>query len=208
MSVYFTSDLHLGHLKVVETRGHATSEQHTDAILDQLLPLPPGSQLWILGDLSVGGRAAEYYALEILRMVAEQGIELHLIAGNHDSVHPMHRDAHRHQRRFLDVFTSVQAFARRRIAGQQVLLSHFPYNGDHTETERHGQYRLRNEKGWLLHGHTHSQDRGPEWCRIVRFGGGTKAAFPAHRQIHVGWDAWSRPVHIEEIAHIIRGDEA
>ncbi len=207
MNVYFTSDLHLGHVKVAQARGHATSERHTDAILDQLLVLPRGSQLWILGDLSAGGRADEDYALDVLRSVASQGIELHLIAGNHDSVHPMHRDAHRHQRRFLEVFTSVQPFARRRIAGQQVLLSHFPYIGDHTETERHEQYRLRNEERWLLHGHTHSAYRGPGWCRIVRFDGETHATFPAHRQIHIGWDAWNRPVHLDEIAAIIGGHE-
>ena len=26
-----------------------------------------------------------------------------------------------------------------------------------------------------------------------------------NRQIHVGWDAWRRPVHLDEIADIITG---
>lgn len=206
MTVYFTSDLHLGHQKIADIRGHTTSEAHTNAILDTLCTLPRGSQLWILGDLSSGSRGAEDYALAMLTSVANEGIELHLIAGNHDSVHPMYRDAHKHQRRFLEVFTSVQPFARRRIAGRPVLLSHFPYRGDHTDDDRHTQYRLRDNGRWLLHGHTHSTEQGPPVFEVPRpHRPGPAIRFPAHPQIHVGWDAWHRPVHLDELAAIIEG---
>jgi calcineurin-like phosphoesterase family protein len=195
MSVYFTSDLHLGHLKVVKERGFDDPDAHDVAIYDSLeTTLKRGDQLWILGDMTVGGSAAEAAALFGLGAIAApaHGIELHLIAGNHDSCHPMaNRNSHNRLSAFLTTFTSVQLFARRKIAGQPVLLSHFPYEGDHSETDRGVQYRLRDQGEWLLHGHTHSSARAD----------GTK-------QLHVGWDAWSRPVHLDEIAELITSEAA
>lgn len=186
-NVWFTSDLHLWHQKVAETRGFMDPLDHDNAVMYELhATVKPGDQLWILGDLSAGSGGSERYALDQL---AQLDAELHLIAGNHDRCHPMHRDAHKHQRRFLEVFTSVQPFARRRIAGQQVLLSHYPYEGDHTVVDRDTQYRLRDEGLWLLHGHTHS----------IHF------CSPRPRQIHVGWDAWRGPVPLDKLAqHIER----
>ncbi|ADX31992.1 hypothetical protein TPA2_gp78 [Tsukamurella phage TPA2] len=101
----------------------------------------------------------------------------------------MHRDSWKWQRRYLEVFESVQPFARHRFVvddqRREVLLSHFPYQdgGDHTEYERYQQYRLPSRGRFLLHGHTHSP----------------LAHVRNSRQIHVGWDAWRRPVHEDEI---------
>ncbi|WP_068743651.1 metallophosphoesterase [Tsukamurella pseudospumae] len=190
----YTSDLHLGHALVAETRGyrlHADSiAEHDTAILDALHALnPKGDQLYILGDLSSGSKRGTERALELL---AEVPVTKHLILGNHDPAHPMHRDAWKWQRRYLDVFESIQPFARQRFTvddvRHEVLLSHFPYDGDHTEEARYSQYRLRNYDRWLLHGHTHSGKR---------IAVGT-------RQIHVGWDAWRRPVPEDDIADLIR----
>jgi calcineurin-like phosphoesterase family protein len=188
MSVWFTSDLHLGHARVTEDRGFATPDDHDKAIFDSILTnVRRGDQLWILGDLTVGGRGAEDRALcelNVFRNVT--GIELHLIPGNHDSVHPMaNRNSHNRLRAFLEVFESVQLFARRKIARQTVLMSHFPYVGDHTEVDRGVKFRLQDDGDWLLHGHTHS--------------GYTRDA-DSDRQIHVGWDAWNKPVHLDWIA--------
>jgi len=120
------------------------------------------------------------------QLIAELPGTKHLIAGNHDRCHPMHRDAHNWQRRYLEVFDSVQSFARRRIAGRQVMLSHFPFSGDHTFEDRYTQYRLRDEGAWLLHGHTHSMSKGEG------------------RQIHVGADAWGMaPVSLEVIEKMV-----
>jgi calcineurin-like phosphoesterase family protein len=102
------------------------------------------------GDVGLGREA------EILEIASTLNGEKHLISGNHDACWPGHRDAHRHQKAWLEVFASAQAFARRRIDGQQVLLAHLPYSGDSSETERYAQYRLRDEGLWLLCGHVHS----------------------------------------------------
>jgi calcineurin-like phosphoesterase family protein len=138
---------------------------------------------WVLGDLAV---SRPDRALALLNLLPGRK---HLIVGNHDRCHPMHRTAHKHQRAYLDVFDSVQAFARRRIGDQAVLLSHFPYASDHTDEVRYTQYRLRDEGMWLLHGHTHGPER--------RHG----------HEIHVGVDAWDlAPVSLEQIESLMGGD--
>lgn len=189
MSVYFASDLHLGHDKIAEHRGYPSVEAHDNAVMDSFVALPRNSQLWVLGDLTIGRRGDEDTWLRELGVMARiQRMTMHLVPGNHDSCHPMHRDAFKQQGRFLNVFASVQAFARRKVAGHHVLLSHFPYAGDHTPEDRATQYRLRDEGLWLLHGHTHQSQ---------------PLTSPGARQLHVGWDTWHRPVHLDEIAQLI-----
>ena len=197
-TVWFTSDLHIGHLLVALDRAERAgvllswkmSQDVAVAWNDGLLAhnwdavVQPGDQVWVLGDISAGSSAAQRNALE---WIAARPGEKHLVAGNHDRVHPMYRDAHKWQPLYLEVFQSVQPFARRRIGGHTALLSHLPYRGDHTTEERYNQYRLRDEGEWLLHGHTHS-----------------RASFLPHvhqRQLHVGVDAWHMaPVSIDVLA--------
>lgn len=192
-TVWFTSDLHIGHELVAKDRMRGrVLPRHVGAEVDahdRLLAerwderVHPDDQVWILGDISAGSKTAQSNALAWL--ACRPGIK-HLIAGNHDGCHPMHRNAHRWQPEYLKVFASVQAFARRRIAGRSVLLSHFPYSNDHSLMPRFGQYRLRDKGELLLHGHTH--------CGIRVDG----------REFHVGVDAWDlAPVNIDEIATLI-----
>jgi calcineurin-like phosphoesterase family protein len=181
VSVFFTSDLHFGHRHVAELRGFPVVAEH-DAVLVENWQrcIRKHDTIWVLGDLAVSAPTAA------LELIAELPGTKHLIAGNHDRCHPMHRDAHNWQRRYLEVFDSVQPFARRRIAGRQVMLSHFPFSGDHTFEDRYTQYRLRDEGAWLLHGHTHSMSKGEG------------------RQIHVGADAWGMaPVSLEVIENMV-----
>lgn len=181
--IWYTADLHLGHSRVAESRGFTTTGDHDAAVADAWAEtVGPRDQVFVLGDVAMGNPR---YALAILKRLPG---EKHLIAGNHDACHPMHRDAHRQQRLYLDVLASVQHAGRRRIDRQSVLLSHFPYRGDHTETDRHTQWRLPDMGLALLHGHTHSGGRG------------------AGRVIHVGLDAWGlRPVAQEQVADLLAG---
>jgi calcineurin-like phosphoesterase family protein len=113
----------------------------------------------------------------------------HLVSGNHDGVHPMHHDSHKKFGPYLEVFASVQQSARRKLAGYEVLLSHFPFLGSEDAFDtynRFEQWRLPQMGSWLLHGHTHSR---------VRSHG---------RSIHVGVDAWDlKPVSVNAIAAIV-----
>lgn len=116
MSVFVTSDLHVGHAKVAEMRAHAGGwhnlAQSPDVVEwhDTLLEcnwdkmVKPDDTVWVLGDISAGGSAAQKHALEWIGQ--RNGIK-HLIAGNHDGCHPMHRDSHKWQPAYLEVFESV-----------------------------------------------------------------------------------------------------
>ncbi len=156
---WICSDLHLGHKFVAELRGFETTAEHDAEIIGNLRRARPGDQVWILGDISSGSSSGERHALQLLdEFAAERGVTLHLIAGNHDTVNPYHRDAHKRFKTFTDVFTTVQPFARRRANGINVWLSHFPWHGagDRGEGERYSEIRLHdNGRDFLVHGHLH-----------------------------------------------------
>lgn len=148
-NVWFTADLHFGHKLVSRLRGF---EEDTDAHDEHLVKrwnavVQPQDQVWVLGDIAMSRLD---HALDLISYLPGHK---HLIAGNHDGCHPMHAKAHKQQSRYLEVFDSVQTMARRKINGQMVLLSHFPYTHDRHEA-RYMQYRLPNYGEWLLHGHT------------------------------------------------------
>jgi calcineurin-like phosphoesterase family protein len=193
MSDWFSSDTHFLHKLVAGLRGFTTVNdngetvpdpvRHDEAIIRNWNRLvKPDDTAWLLGDVGLGNED------RILAQAARLNGRKQLIAGNHDRVHPGNPGAHLHQKKWLEVFKSVQAFARVRVGDQVVLLSHFPYDGDHTEHDRATQFRLRDEGVWLLHGHTHSAERY-EW---------------PDKSIHVGLDAWElKPVPAHEIDKII-----
>lgn len=180
---YFVADLHYGHELVAKHRGFDSALEHDKAVAFSLLrETPDHSTLWVLGDL-VGRNDDTGYALDLLNILKwGKGMTLHLVAGNHDSVHPMYRRAHKKQAKYLEVFNSVQSSAVVRHNKQDVLLSHFPYEADRGEP-RHTQWRLPDEGLRLIHGHTHQAaptvDRRPN-------------------EVCVSWDAWRRPVSLHE----------
>lgn len=196
MTVWFTSDLHLGHRYVAETRGFADASDHDLALWQNFSAvLTKHDDLWVLGDLAVSNPEA---AFGIIRSLP---CRTHLITGNHDKAHPMHRDSHTWQRRYLEVFASVQPFARKRIDGREVLLSHFPYERDRGEP-RHTQWRLINRGAWLLHGHTHGTERVTYTPGAVGYDGAELT--PPTREIHVGVDAWGMsPVSANTVSELI-----
>lgn len=202
-SVLYTSDPHLTDKTPARARGFITADGEADtAAHDEWY-----QQMWcenvtkrdivyVLGDITGGGAERRRHALTILRGLPGRKIA---ILGNHDNAHPANRESTHPgvQREWLEAFDAVMPFAVRRIkigaTGRRVLLSHFPYagDGDHSATERYSDVRLKDTGLWLLHGHTH------------------KAYQREHdgRQIHVGIDAWGRPVRESEIAEIIAATE-
>jgi calcineurin-like phosphoesterase family protein len=184
---WFISDLHIGHRMIAEKRGFDTPDAHDEELASRWdASVECLDNIWILGDISAGGRRGQLRALEWL--AARPG-KKHLVAGNHDSVHPMHEGAHKEIAVFLKVFSSVQQSAARKIAGQAVLLSHFPYLESIDEADMHSrfdQWRLPSLGAWLLHGHLHSRTQVLD------------------KSIHIGVDAWDlAPVSINAVARII-----
>lgn len=224
MTVFFSADLHISHAKVAEIRAaqnfieRIPDEHDQERVIhwhDMALAInwdrvvKPDDIVWILGDISAGGRAAQLNALE---WIQNRPGKKHLITGNHDACSPIHRDSHKWQRIYLDAFESVQMAARRKIPTSEgnvtVLLSHFPYAGDRGQ-ERYSQWRLKDEGLTLLHGHTHSAQKfsraGGYYVPVFDEGffqkmevrGGTP-------QIHVGLDAWDlTPASLEQIGELL-----
>lgn len=183
---------------VAAQRGFGTAADHDQKVIARWnAVVTPDDLVWHLGDVGLGNDA------QVMERVAQLNGRIQLITGNHDPCWPGHRDARKRQRRWLEVFESVQAFARVRLGARFVLLSHFPYEHDHTAPVRHTQFRLRDEGLWLLHGHTHAKERlGPHPRYHEVFPG---PAIPRGREVHVGLDAWSlQPAGEAEVIGVIR----
>ncbi|AKJ72617.1 phosphoesterase [Gordonia phage GMA2] len=202
---FYIADLHLAHEKLAEYRGFNSAAEHDEMILDQIDSLPDGP-LWILGDICSGSKGSTERALDMLRsnLGARQ---VHLITGNHDLAWPWFRDSYKWQKKFMDVFDSVQPFARRKISGQSVMLSHFPYEGDHLAVDRHPDARLRLSSMPLIHGHTHSSDKLSHVMRTDWDDDrGVRVTLDVP-QICVSWEAWKRPVAQYEIEEMLSSFE-
>lgn len=185
--VFFHSDWHFNHAFVAETRGYSSAAEHDEALIERINSrVTKRDHVFVLGDVFMGSVRA---GLEQIQRV--NGVK-HLVLGNHDPGHPMHRKSIPHTRRFLDVFESVSLHEQIRLpGGRKVLLSHFPYEGDHEDREdRYTQWRLRDEGDWLIHGHVHDAWRFND------------------RQINVGVDFWPYPVDADTMAALIDEMEA
>lgn len=182
-NTFYTSDLHFRHKFVSRKRGFGSPDDHDEAIIERWnKAVTSADQVWVMGDVGM------WKLNDFAHLVKRLNGEIHVVLGNHDEAWPGHRDGYKFARSWMDLFASIQPFARKNIDGTWVLLSHFPYKGDHTREDRYNQFRLRDEGEWLVHGHIHQNTRG------------------TGRQIHVGLEAWDlRPVPQQAIKAIILG---
>lgn len=212
VTTFFTSDLHFGHPFVAHLRGFGESKEtadtaaHDNTLIEKWVKtIHNYDTIWVLGDLV--GHHNHYN--DALTLFATLPGRKHLITGNHDVVSPIHRNSHKYQREYLDVFESVQPFARIKIPLSRadgstdvhhLLMSHFPYRGvddDHTTESRYTQYRLPDEGNPLLHGHTHNA------TQTIHYSDAGTA------QIHVGVDAWDMtPVPAQKIGELLTAAHA
>lgn len=202
MSVYFTSDPHLGHRAMAWFRktGHWPTEQERPLVTPEIVAahdamladawdstVRKDDIVWVLGDLTANIKSIPH-AIDWFN--DRPGIK-HLVLGNHDAAHPMHSESYKWEDRYREAFKSVGTMRRRRIAGKEVMLSHFPYDGDGAKEDRGDQYRLRNKGIPVLHGHVHSKDQ-------------VTVSSQGSTQIHVGVDAWDyKPVSLDTIADLL-----
>lgn len=182
-TLWVTSDTHFGHAKRMPgDRGFASIEEHDAILVENWNKVVRKNDIvFHFGDVGV---ASTSYILEV---VARLNGRIHLFAGNHDAPFPGHRDSHKHQKRWLEVFDSVQAYGARRVGKQRLMMSHLPYVGDHTAKPRYPEFRLPNTGALLLHGHVHDK-----W--LVR-----------GNQINVGVDVWKlRPVMLDHVLQLAK----
>lgn len=179
-NVFYTADTHFNHPFVAGTRGYTTAEEHDEALIENFNSnVHKKDHLWILGDLNHSSLTAG------LAQAARLNGVKHLVLGNHDTGHPMHKRSHSSMRRYMEVFESVHLHEQHIIGGKYVNLSHFPYRGDHKPEDRHTQWRLRDEGLPLLHGHVHA------------------GFLMSHNQLNVGVDFGNSPVPRELVENFV-----
>ena len=186
-NIFLWSDLHLGDEKIAGFRGYDNVTDHDDAVLTAWNEtIGPRDVVHFLGDLSI------HNVQGALDQVAKLPGEKRIIWGNHDPAHPMYRRSSRYQRRFMEVFSTSDSIGSLRVGKHKALLSHFPYTRDHSNPDRHPEYRLRDEGMPLIHGHVHGL-----WK--VRL-----SASAAHgTMINVGVDVRPKPVPLSTIKEIL-----
>lgn len=224
MRIFFTSDMHFGHLRIIELAGRPfDSVEHMarEIVRRWNSVVAPGDRVYVVGDVAMGS---------ILLSLANIGLlngELILIEGNHDRTFMAKNDEQRAkwEKIYLDAgFSAIYPnLVLHNFDGlPTVNLSHFPYVGDSHDGDRFESIRLEDKGIPLIHGHTHSTGHPVTWSykrlrkvpvfdmatnkQVIGDDGKpefTEVPVPTI-QIHVGVDAWDfTPVSLEKIAEIL-----
>jgi calcineurin-like phosphoesterase family protein len=182
MTIWFSSDTHFGHENIIKycDRPFKNVDHMNEVIIDNWNSVvSPGDTVYHLGDVALGQIDKSLACVSRLN-----GYKI-LILGNHDR--PFMRSGKADflfwLKRYEEIFDMVWHWMGNRtvlLNGQEFVVSHFPYTGDHTPTDRHMDARpLDDGITPLIHGHTHIADQ-----HLTYSSKGTP-------QIHVGQDAHS-----------------
>ncbi len=136
--VYFTSDTHFGHERVLQLTGRPwpTIQQMNAAIIDSINDRVGASdELYILGDYSFKMTAQDAY--ELRKKIACK--KVHLVPGNHDKDWS--------QPAVAGAFIIEPQIATLKVDGLKIILSHFPL----------ADWPSMSHRSWHLHGHIHSK---------------------------------------------------
>ena len=197
---FFTSDTHFGHENIIRLSHRpfdSLDEMHNTIITNWNKTVKHDDDIvYVLGDFtSEGGTGV---GLELARQLRGRK---RLVEGNHDKCWMGKSTGVKDRLRFGydDVFELISPWMREKIDGVKVVMSHFPYSGDHTEGDRFEGWRLRTTTTPLIHGHVHSPNKVttvPIWTG--------DAVVNLVKQIHVGVDAWNfTPVSERQITELL-----
>ena len=140
MAVLFTSDLHLGHARILASRPQfATLEEHDDALIENWnRKVTDKDEVYILGDISFRGE--KHISEYLSRMKGRK----HLIVGNHDGFWM------RHVEDLTAYFDSVDYLKIMKFEKKQITLCHYPL------MEWSGSRHVNSGNSFLIHGHIHN----------------------------------------------------
>lgn len=199
--IYFTSDLHFGHLKVIDYCNRPykdLEEMHKAIITIWNQTVKEGDTVYVLGDFSLNKK----WSREIVSLLNGNKI---LISGNHDhcfelppketsglSIQQYREKCKRRCDEYLQHgWKSVHQKLQIKLKdGTNILLSHLPYAPKSEESfdKRYLTLRPIDQGMKLLHGHLH--------CRYRKWG----------RSIDVGFDGDYKLWNEDEILFLINDD--
>lgn len=198
---FHTSDQHWFHepiLELGEGRPFESIEHQTEVLVKRHNEVVRAQDTtWFHGDFALGNRRAA------LRHVKRLNGRRLLLMGNHDSCFVGQTNGWRNIAMYVEAgFEVVLPWAKVKLPplsperpGLKVMLSHFPYDGDHVQADgkdRHVQARLRDEGTPLVHGHVHHE---------YTLAYSEKTGVP---MVNVGVDVWDyRPVRATDIARLM-----
>lgn len=193
MTAFFTADTHFGHDKIrhLAPRPFDSLDEMDEALIANWNDtVARGDEVWVLGDYAMGDRARGLSYLSRLNGTK------YLVQGNHDRGSAAMSNGHKHQRQYFEAgFEAVFDHAEIKLPpltkqgpGLSVMLSHYPYSGEHGDlSDRYAQLRLRDLGRPLVHGHVHD-----EWT--------TRFSDCGTAMVNVGVERWGyRPVSASHI---------
>lgn len=191
---WYTSDWHFGHRNILNYcqtfRPFTTVDEMNEGLVDVWnRQVAPDDTVWFVGDACMG------VLDETLKVIGRLNGTIVLVAGNHDAPAPMHHKSKKgpEQQAFWTARYVESGFSEVHtgtldtvIGGRRTLVGHFPYDGDHTDDVRYAEHRPADDGVTpIVHGHVHDA-----WV----YNG---------RQMNVGFDAWGRLVHVDEVAAFV-----
>lgn len=220
MTVFFTSDTHFGHARIIELSDRPfrdVDDMNTQLIDRWNSVVGPNDHVYHLGDVALGSFA------ESIECVAHLNGIIHLVTGNHDRLFtdPETKNfdkLNRYKDRFRPEYQRVFKFieegnekaaaellfipeikvdltTKKNSSSSVLRMSHFPYTGDSHDKPRYDTIRPKDDGKVLLHGHTHQHD-------VVT------CSAKGTLQIHVGVDSWDYyPVSEDAIYSLIRENQ-
>ncbi len=185
-NILFSSDLHIGHANIIRycSRPFKDVDEMTEVLVANHNALVGAEDLVIdVGDFSMQPRHVQP---TLLRMNGKRI----LVSGNHDQCHPVNKGWEKSREKYLSWgFSEVVVSMNMEIAGEDVIITHMPYEPDPRHPGKYAKFCPEDKGGWLIHG----QEPG-KWKE-------------KGKMIDVGVDARDyRPIHIDEIARIINGE--
>lgn len=139
-NTWFSSDLHLGHARLLEfcreTRSGETIQEHDELLIEAWnTVVSKGDVVYILGDECLGDREVGYS--NISRLNGQK----HLIKGNHTQLRKQHHK---------EVFQSISDLKQISVTlsngiKQEIIMCHFPLLS----------WNRMDKGSWMLHGHCH-----------------------------------------------------
>ena len=144
MTIYFTSDLHLGHEEIFDfvQRPWGSIADHDAGIIDGInATVGPDDELYILGDVTLRTHAEDVNSY--LDAIACKN--RYLVIGNHDDAEALFTPG---------AFVECGYYKELFIDGRMVCLSHYPML-EWNKSMQHYDYGYPNASV-MLHGHVHS----------------------------------------------------
>lgn len=171
---FVTSDTHFGHARIIELceRPFQNLEEMDRELIRRWNSVVGLEDTMLhLGDLALGQR--EYS----IGLTAELNGRKLIVPGNHDVFWSHYRASAKNKALNLELLERAgwevlpEQFTAR-LDDREVLISHFPYEGDSHGEDRYAELRPVDTGLPLIHGHTHDTDHG---ARGLSFHVGTDA---------------------------------